>query len=361
MSGRLPLVLDVDTGIDDSLALLYACASSEAELVAVTCVAGNVPLAVVVENTLAVLELAGRPDVPVHAGASRPLVKPLVTTEETHGPRGIGHARLAVAARVPASDDAAGAIVRLARDRPGEIRLATLGPVTNLARALALEPRLPALLSGWTMMGGAFGVPGNTTPTSEWNVHVDPDALVACLAGWEPEAPSVRGGPGWLRPVAMGLDVTERAWLLPEHVATLARRAGATAADAAVLLAPASPMRPSGTIAADPVLRFVVDALRFYFEFHAANDGFYGAFIHDPFVVAATLDPGLVRTRALAVDVELGPGPAHAMTVADWRGTTRREPTMDIAVEAEAEAFLDRLVERVAALAATRRAATAPG
>ncbi|MBI3746591.1 MAG: nucleoside hydrolase [Chloroflexi bacterium] len=371
MSGRLPLVLDVDTGIDDSLALLYACASPDAELVAVTCVAGNVLLDAVVDNTLAVLELAGRTDVPVHAGAAAPLVKPLVTTEETHGPRGIGHARLAVPAREPASDDAAGAIVRLARDRPGEIRLVTLGPVTNLARALALEPRLPAQLRGWTMMGGAFGVPGNTTPTSEWNVHVDPDALAACLAGWSRDAPSAGGAPGRPHPIAMGapgrphpmamgLDVTERARLLPEHVAAISRRAGAAPADAAVLEAPDSLMLARGSVAANPVLRFVVDALRFYFEFHAANDGFYGAFIHDPFVVAATLDPHLVRTRPLAVEVEVGPGLGHAMTVADWRGAWSREPNADVAVEADPVAFLERLVDRVGSLAATRGAVTAP-
>jgi purine nucleosidase len=363
MDGRLPLILDVDTGIDDSLALLYACASPEIELVAVTCVAGNVALGEVVANTLAVLELAGRPDVPVHAGAAGPLVKALRTTEETHGPLGIGHAARPGADRDPASDRAAAAIAALARTRPGEVQLVTLGPLTNLAAALEDEPALPALLRGWTMMGGAYGVPGNTTPTSEWNVHVDPDALKACLARWPAgQRPGMPAAPR--RPVAMGLDVTELARILPEHVVALARRGGASEADAAALSATGAFMEPRGSVAANPTLRFIVDALRFYFEFHAANDGFYGAFIHDPFVVAATSDPGLIRTRPLAVDVEVGPGLGHAMTVADWRGAWGAVPNLDVAVEADAEAFLDRLVDRIGGLAADRMdpaGATAPG
>jgi purine nucleosidase len=165
----------------------------------------------------------------------------------------------------------------------------------------------------------------------------------------------------------MGLDVTERARILPEHVAALARRAGASAADAAALSAENSLMRPRGSVAGNPILRLIVDALRFYFEFHAANDGFYGAFIHDPFVVAATLDPDLVRTRPLAVDIELGAGPAHAMTVADWRGAWGAAPNLDVAIEGDATTFLDRLVSRLGDLAEARArgtsasGATAPG
>lgn len=348
---RLPMILDVDTGIDDALALLYACASPEIDLLAVTCVAGNVPLDAVVANTLAVLELAGRSDVPVHEGADRPLVKPLMTTEETHGPQGIGYATRLPASRRPTSHDAAAAIVGLAGERPGEVQLVTLGPVTNLSRALGREDRLPALLRGWTMMGGAFGVPGNTTPTSEWNVHVDPDALEDCLDHWaswldRETAPRVR------RPTAMGLDVTERVRLVPGHLSTIARRAGCVAGDADGLASEATLMSPSGSVSGSPILRFVVDALRFYFEFHAANDGFYGAFIHDPFVLAATIDPSLVETRPLTIDVEVGPGLAHAMTVTDWRGTWSAAPNVDVAIRANAEPFLDRFVERIGGLAA---------
>lgn len=348
---RLPVILDVDTGIDDALALLYACASPEIDLLAVTCVAGNVPLDAVVANTLAVLELVGRRDVPVYAGADRPLVKPLTTTEETHGPEGIGYATRPVASIAATAVSAVDAIVEIARRQPGDVHLVTLGPMTNFALALDLEPRLPSLLRGWTFMGGAFRGSGNTTPTSEWNIHVDPDAAKACLAGW---GAAIASDPTVPLPIGMGLDVTERARLMPEAVAELARRAGAMQADAAAINPGdiAHAMRAIGSVSTNEVLRFVVDALRFYFEFHAAYDGFYGAFIHDPFVVAATIDPSLIDTRPVFVDVEVGPGLAHAMTVADWRGITGRPPTAAVAVTGDADAFLDQLISRIGTLAA---------
>jgi purine nucleosidase len=361
-----PLILDVDTGIDDSLALLTACAAPEVELVGVTCVPGNVPLAAVAENTRAVLELGGRGNIPVALGADRPLRKPLRTAENTHGPRGIGHAELPPATRPPAAGSAADLIVGSARARPGEISLLTLGPLTNLALALDREPDLPRLLRGWTLMGGAYRVPGNTTPTAEWNVYVDPDAARACFAAWAaavgPASVAVGAaaaaaarsdrGPVVPRPHAMGLDVTELARLLPEHLRQIALLGGARPADAEALAA--RPSLAQGSVADNPVTRFVVDAMRFYFEFHAANDGFYGAYAHDPFALAATLDRSIVRTRPVFVDVETGDGPAHAMTVADWRGLTGRMPNVDVAVEGDAEAFLRRLVERVGGLAADR-------
>ena len=347
---RLPVILDVDTGIDDALALLYACASPDIDLLAVTCVAGNVPLDAVVANTLAVLELAGRGDVPVHGGADRPLVKSRATTEETHGPDGIGYATRPQATRGLTGHGAAAAIVDLAGARPGEVQLVTLGPMTNLALALELEPRLPSLLLGWTFMGGVFQGSGNTTPTSEWNIHVDPDAAKACLAAWGTAMAADSTVP---LPIGMGLEITEVARLMPDAVAELARRAGAAEADAAAINPgdAASAMQPIGSVAANEVLRFVVDALRFYFEFHAAHDGFYGAFIHDPFVVAATIDPALIETRPVFVDVEVGPGLAHAMTVADWRAITGRPPNVNVAVTGDAAAFLDRLVDRIESLA----------
>ena len=329
MTGRTPLILDVDTGIDDALALLYACASPDADLLAVTCVAGNVDARQVAANTLAVLELAGRIDVPVALGAERPLVKPLVTTPETHGPAGIGYAELPPARCTLEPANAADRIVELGRSRPREITLVTLGPLTNLAIALEREPALPRLLRRYVLMGGAYRVPGNTTPTAEWNLHVDPDAAKAVFTAW---GAACAADPALPRPLAMGLDVTERARLLPPHLAEIAQRAG--------------------TPSESPLLRFVDDATRFYFEFHDRYDGFYGAFIHDPFVVAAALDPGLVGTQPVFVDVEAGPGLAHGMTVADWRGLTGKPANLDVAIEADAEAFLERFVERVGSLAA---------
>jgi purine nucleosidase len=340
-----PLLLDVDTGIDDALALLYACAAPEVELVAVTCVGGNVNARRVAENTRAVLELAGRGDVPVLLGREQPLAKPLETSIETHGPRGIGYAELPSAHRALEPGDAAVRIVEIARARPGEVTLVTLGPLTNLAVALEREPALPSLLADWVLMGGAYRGPGNTTPTSEWNIHVDPHAAKAAFAAWPAGKPTAL-------PIALGLDVTEQARFVPEHLRHLAIRAGAQPLDAARL--GAEPLEAIGSVAANPVLRFIVDALRFYFEFHAKYDGFYGAFIHDPFAVAAAIDRSLVRAKAVFVDVETGRGLAHGMTVADWRGLTRRQPNVDVAVEGDADGFIERFIERVGNFAAPR-------
>jgi purine nucleosidase len=349
----IPLILDVDTGIDDALALLYACASPEVELLAVTCVGGNVDARQVAVNTRAVLELAGRGEVPVLLGEERPLVKPLETTPETHGPLGMGYAELPAPARALEPDHAADRIIALAKARPGAITLVTLGPLTNLAVALEREPSLPSLLGGYVLMGGAYRAPGNTTPTTEWNMHVDPDAAKAVFAAWA--AATADGGEnGPARPLAMGLDVTERARLLPRHLGELALAAGVRAPDAGALSS--QPVRAAGAVAANPMLRFIADAVRFYFEFHDRYDGFYGAFIHDPFAVAAALDRSLVRAEPVFVDVETGLGLAHGMTVADWRHLTGKAANLDVAVEGDAERFLDRFIERVGALAARQSA-----
>ncbi|CAN5221192.1 nucleoside hydrolase [soil metagenome] len=320
----MPLILDVDTGIDDSLALLYAAASVEAELVAVTCVSGNVEARQVARNTLGVLELADRGDVEVALGREVPLVRPLRTTPETHGPEGIGYATMPEAVGSLSRRHAADLIIAEAERRPGEITLVTLGPLTNLAVALLREPRLPRLLGGLVMMAGSYRSAGNTAPTTEWNVAVDPEAMQVVLAAWAavPEA---------ARPLALGLDVTERAKLTPEHLVELRRRAGG--------------------LPDLPVLRFVEDAVRFYMEFHSRYDGFYGAFIHDALAVAAALDRTLVRAEALAVEIELGGTWTTGETVTDWRRTWERPPNLDVAVEADIEAFFERLVERLSGLA----------
>ncbi len=346
MTDRKRVILDVDTGIDDSLALLLAAASTSLEVVAVTCVAGNVDLEAVTANTLAVLELAGVGSIPVHRGADAPLVKPLETTMETHGPEGIGHAVRPSTVRTPQFEPAPDAIVRIAREAPGAIHLVTLGPMTNLALALDLEPDLPRLLGGWTFMGGAFGVPGNTTPAAEWNVHVDPDAAKTCLAAW---ANAIASDPTIGLPVGIGLDVTERLRWLPADVAAVASARGAAPADVAAIL-DARGMQAMGTVAADPVLAFVVDALRFYFAFHARYDGFYGAFVHDPLVVGAVEDPTLVTTRPMFVDVEAGGGIAHGLTLADRRSTTGRAPNVAVATDANIDRLRDRLTAGLAAL-----------
>ena len=320
-----PLILDVDTGIDDALALLYVAGDPDAELLGVTCSAGNATLADTQRNTRIVLELAGRPDVEVAAGRPAPLQRALEVTPETHGPRGLGYADLADPRMPLSSRSGPDVIVEAARRRPGEVTLVTLGPLTNLAAALELEPALPGLLRRWVMMGGAFRVDGNTTPFSEWNVHCDPEAARACLAAW---TTSILADPSVARMTAMGLDVTERAVIGPSELDALAARA-----------APNEALR-----------RTIVDALRFYFEFHEQYDGFYGAHIHDPFVAACALDPALITAvEPASLDVDASGGPEDGRTIADWSSAT---PNAEVVTAARSDAFLERLLVRVGALAA---------
>lgn len=323
-----PYLIDCDTGIDDALALLYACASPEIDLVAVTCVAGNVTARQVAENTQAVLELAGRDDVEVALGREVPLVRPLEIAPQTHGPRGLGYAELPPPSRTLSDRHAVDVILDAARRHAGHLTLVTLGPLTNLAMAVLREPDLPQRVR-WVLMGGSYRSAGNTAPTTEWNIHVDPEAAAIAFDAFGSADPEQR-------PTAYGLDVTERAKLTPEHLVRLASSA------------------PDS-----PVVRFTRDALRFYMEFHSRFDGFYGAFVHDPLAVAGAIDPSLVRTEAVTVEVELGGRLTTGETVTDWRRVWSREPNVDVVVEADIASFMDRFVERVGGLAAARASAYA--
>jgi len=347
MTSRIPLILDCDTGVDDALAILYACASPEVELLAITSVSGNVPAAQVASNNRAILELVGRSDVPVYLGAEQPLSKALRTAEDTHGAQGLGFATLPRPVQ-PLGDGRAGdAIVRLARERPGEVLLVTVGPLTNLALALEREPALPRLLRGYGLMGGAYRYPGNMTPTTEFNIFVDPDAAKAVFAAWA-RACDPATGDHVPRPLAMGLDVTELQAFLPADIARFGARAGCTADEVERL---EHHTGAASVATRNPVVNLVADALRLYFEFHREWEGVYGAHIHDPFALAATLDRSLVTTDAVFVDVEAGPGLAHGMTVTDWR---HRSPVAnaDVATDGDTPAFFDRWIDRVGGLAA---------
>lgn len=338
------LLIDCDTGIDDALALLYACASPEAEIVAATCVHGNIDARQVAANTAAVLELAGRGDVEVALGRETPLTRPLALAPETHGPRGLGYAELPSAARPVSDRSGPEAIIETARDDPGGVTLITLGPLTNLAVALLREPALPRLVRRWVMMGGAYRSPGNVAPTTEWNIHCDPEAAKLAVDAFSRSAEE-HGTP---LPLAFGLDATERAKFTPDHMQALARRAGSRPDDARD--------EAAGSVATNPVIRFMADALRFYMEFHSRYDGFYGAFIHDAMAVAATLDPGLVRSEALPVDIELTGTLTAGETVTDWRRVWGRPANLEIALDVDVERFLARFIDRVGGLAAERAA-----
>jgi purine nucleosidase len=289
VSERIPIILDVDTGTDDALALAYAVGSPSIDLVAATTVAGNVSVEKTTANTLAVLDWLGADRVPVHRGASRPLVRPHRDAIYFHHEDGLGGARLPASCRTVGADRGPAAIIRLALQRPGELTLVMLGPLTNLAIALNVEPSLAEQLRAVVVMGGAYTVPGNTTPVAEFNILVDPEAAQQVFA-----AP-------FRDLIAVGLDVTEQVALTRDDW---------NAVNAATSL-PAA-----GTLVRE-VGKFAFSTLsRHRFS------------LHDPLSVAIAVDPSLIQTEVASIEVEfdepergrtriMGPGSVRVATTVD--------------------------------------------
>lgn len=323
-----PLILDVDTGVDDAMAILYAAASPEVELIAATTVMGNVTVDHATENTLAVLELVGLGGVEVARGAARPLVRDHEPFPVVHGERGLGRAELATPAREASPLSAAQLLVETARGRPGEVLLVATGPLTNVALALADEPALPELLGGFAIMGGAFARGGNATPAAEANIWVDPDAAQAVFRGFS-------GRPADRLPLCAGLDVTDRVQL------------STSALDAICAGAPDS-----------PVGRFLRGALPFYIEFYERMGVAGGAAMHDPLALALALDPTLATFETTRVEVETDGTWTRGMTVADLAGVRHSpwpvgwepEENARVALDVDVDGFLGRLSDRLRSL-----------
>jgi purine nucleosidase len=336
---RQPVFADVDTGVDDAMALVYLLASSKAELVGIASTAGNVPVQQVCQNNLGLLELCGVPGIPVSKGSDQPLSIPLNTAEDTHGPEGLGYAQLPSTGLSLTAHDAAEAWVRAARAHPGELIGIATGPLTNLALALRSEPALPKLLRRLVIMGGSFAYRGNTTPVAEWNISVDPEAAAEVFAVW---------GAAWgleppaHLPIVLGLNVTENVAMTPAILGRLATAAGSSAMPMSVL-----DDRGTRSAAANPLIRVLEDAMRFYFEFHFDQGEGYLAHLHDPLAAAVALDPELVQCRAATVDVELTGTLTRGMTVADYTGRWGRHPNALIGLEVDPAAFFDRFISRV--------------
>ncbi len=193
-------------------------------------------------------------------------------------------------------------------------------------------------------MGGAFGYGGNTTPVAEWNISVDPESAAEVFAIW-----SAAWGlePPTHLPIILGLNLTERAAMTPAILSRLAAAAGSATTPMSVL-----DDRGTRSVAANPLIRLLEDAMRFYFEFHFDQGEGYLAHLHDPLAAAVALDPHLVRYRQATVDVELTGTLTRGMTVADWRGHWGRLPNANIGVEVDPAAFFERFIERVGPFAA---------
>lgn len=323
-----PLILDVDTGVDDALALLYAAASPEVELIAATSVMGNVTVDDATMNTLAVLELVGLSEIEVARGAARPLVRDHEPFPVVHGERGLGDAVLPMPSRTPSARSGAQLLVDLARERPGEVLLVATGPLTNVALALAEEPALPDLLGGFAIMGGAFARGGNATPAAEANIWVDPDAAQAVFRGFS-------GRPAAALPLCAGLDVTDRVQLSRQ------------ALDAICAPAPDA-----------PVARFLREAVPYYIEFYERLGVTGGAAMHDPLALALAIDERLGTFQTTRVEVETDGQWTRGMTVADLRDVRHSpwpvgwaaEENARVALDVDVDRFLGRFSDRLRSL-----------
>jgi purine nucleosidase len=278
--GSNQILLDCDTGIDDALAILDFTARG-GELLGVGSVHGNVPAPVGARNTLRVLEIAGCDSVPVCVGAARPLAQPLMTAENVHGRDGLGNTNQPDPQRALAPGSAAEQIVRLARQRPGEFTLVAIGPLTNLAVALLLDPELPSLVEDVVIMGGAVEVPGNVTPYAEANIWHDPEAAQLVIeASW--------------RVTLVTLDATMQALLTPADLQAI-RSAGSQRA------------------------RFAAAILDHYISVYQQWLPGRTCPLHDPLALALVLNPELATYRELPTLVELRGAQTRGTTVCDLR------------------------------------------
>lgn len=326
-----PLILDVDTGVDDLVAILFALASPEVELIAATTVMGNNVVEKTTRNTLLVLEIGGAGHVEVAAGASRPLSQDWEPFPVVHGEEGLGGFPPREPVGSPSARDAATLIVEEARRRPGEILLVSTGPLTNVAQAVEREPRLPELLGGYALMGGAFREGGNVTPRAEANMWMDADAAARVFDAWSGAAPAQL-------PLCLGLDVTERVWL--------------SGIDMEAICAPAS---------GSELARLLRESVAFYADFYASTGRYDGACMHDPLAVAAAIDPSVCVWTDTRVEVELQGRWTRGETVTDLLAI-RTSPWSDwaseenarVATAVDATAVTSRMVERLRGLVETR-------
>lgn len=308
------IIIDTDPGQDDAVAILLALASPEdLEVAAITAVAGNVPLALTSVNSLKMVELAGRTEVPVYAGAVEPMERPLITAEYVHGATGIDGADLPEPSTPLADGHAVDAIIDIVMGaEPDTVTLCPLGPLTNVGTAIQREPRIAQRLEEIVLMGGGFFEGGNTTPAAEFNIYVDPQAADIVFRSGTPIT-------------VMSLDVTHRALISPRHMERFA------AIDTAVG-------------------RAVHGMLEFYERYDVDKYGMEGGPLHDPCVIAHLIDSSLFRGRHVSVAVETTSELTMGMTVVDWWNMTDDEPNAVWMREVDADSFFDLLVERLARL-----------
>jgi inosine-uridine nucleoside N-ribohydrolase len=303
------VIIDCDPGHDDAIALLLAVASPELRVLGVTTVSGNQTLGKTTANAIRVLDHVGRVDVPVIAGAERPLIRERQVAAEVHGETGLDGPDLPPPSRKPDPAHAIDWIAATVASNPHPVTLVPTGPLTNVALLLARYPQLAAKLERVVLMGGAIGE-GNVTPAAEFNIWADPEAARRVFTSG-------------LHLTMVGLDVTHTALMTSAHAQQLARSGKAG--------------------------KMVADLYEFFSRYHARRYGWDGAPIHDAVALAQVVDPSLLKTTHCGVVVDTGPEPSRGRTHVDLRGAAW-EPNCHVAVDVDAKRFLMLLVDRIGAL-----------
>ena len=313
MSEPRKIIIDTDPGQDDAAAIMLALGSPELEILGITTVAGNVPLARTSTNARIILEFCSRPEVKVFAGADRPIARPLVTAEHVHGKTGLDGPELHEPKMPLQAQHAVDFIVETLRREPaGSVTLCTLGPLTNIALALEKAPDIAGRVRELVMMGGGFFEGGNITPAAEFNIYVDPEAAAAVFGSGIPI-------------VMMPLDVTHKVLTLKSRVARL---------------------RDIGN---RPALALVA-MLEFFERFDVEKYGSDGGPLHDPTVIAYLLKPELFSGRDCNVEIETASPLTAGMTVVDWWRVTDRKPNARVVKDVDADGFFALLTERIGRL-----------
>ena len=304
------IIIDTDPGQDDAVALLLALASKELEILGITCVAGNVPLSLTSENARKILELTRYTEIPVFAGADRPIKRTLVTAEHVHGKTGIDGPVLEKPKIKLQSKEAIEFIIETILSYPkDEITLCTLGPLTNIGLAFQREPRIKTLIKEIIMMGGGFFEGGNITPAAEFNIYVDPEAAAEVLDS---------GIPITMLP----LDVTHKALTSRSRIESF-RKIGNKAGIA------------------------TAEMLDFFERFDVEKYGSEGGPLHDPNVITYLLRPEFYEGKYVNVEIELGSDLTRGMTVVDWWNVTTRKKNVYYIDKVKDEEFFNFLIERI--------------
>jgi purine nucleosidase len=309
------IILDTDPGIDDALAILLALASPELDLLGITVTSGNCTARQGVVNALGVLKLAGHAHVPVFKGAEIPLIQPLLIAPETHGHTGLGYASIPESEYTVQDTHAVNYMIETVLEHPEEITIVAVGPLTNLALAIRMEPRFAPAIRELIIMGGAINHGGNTTPLAEFNVFCDPHAAHIVFHA---------GIPTTLVP----LDVTYQTLLTRADVDSLS---------------------PDTS----PVAAFIEQSTRFYMEFHDEYQKLPGCVINDPLALAVTFAPELVTLHPLYVDVDISGGVGLGKTYADFYRMLEKPANMQVALDVQAEDFIHMFLNRVRPLCRT--------